>query len=127
MMEILSVINKLLDLKIVQWALLVLATGQLFCLFWSGLKYSTLKTEHAFLQVTAAKLSDGLMVQNLKIKELGERAKFYQEKYVKGVDEAKKVQQETNKSLKAISEYVFDGDCSTNVNSAIELLKGKTK
>jgi hypothetical protein len=49
MIEILSTINKLLDLKIVQWGLLALVTIQLLSAIWFGFKYNALKLDQAKL------------------------------------------------------------------------------
>ena len=126
MIEILTVINKFLDLKIIQWALLVSCAILIVGGIWSGFKYNALKLEHAFLQVKAAQLSDGLLVQNAKVIELGEQAKVYIDNLAKSNAKAVEVQAKTATSLKAISEYVFDGDCSKNVTDALGLIKKGT-
>lgn len=123
MVEIFSLINGLLDSKIIQWALLGLTIFLLLSGVWAGFKYNKLQLEHAYLKVTAAQLSDGLLVQNAKVKELGDEAKLYKDNYLKTTAKAQEVQVSTTKSLKTISEYVFDGDCSGNVHSALSLIK----
>lgn len=123
MIEILSVINKFLDLKIVQWGLVAVLLGGIIFSVYFGFKYNTLKLEHAYLEVEATKINNALNTQNEKIRELGDIAKKYQDYYIVSVKKAQAVQEDTAKSLKALSEYTFEGDCQQNVRTALDLIQ----
>lgn len=125
MIEVLAIINKFLDLKIVQWILLSTQIASMVAIIVIGLKFNLLKVEHAFLQAETAKLAEGVKTQNAKIEELGKQAEVYLKNYVDASKKSQEVQASTAKSLKAIAEYTFDGDCTTNVNTALGIIQGK--
>lgn len=124
-MALLTTISTLLDIKLVQWALLGLCVLLLGILLFGSLKMSTLKMEYAYLQIEAARLGEGLMLQNNKIKELHEIAKVYNENFLKKKEEAKRLSVENAKILDTISRFKFSGNCSNDLHTAISLIKTK--
>lgn len=125
MMEILAVINKVLDLKIVQWALLALFAMQLIGNMWIGFKYNALRLENAILKNTAADLNAALNVQNNRIVEIG---KLYEDQKLimaGSIREAGRIAKESRKILDGIKDIKLEGTCDEKVKQAVGILNAK--
>ena len=123
MLAILTTINNLLDIKMVQWMLMfyilvITVTFGVYCI-----RYNALRLEHSFLQVELAKTASALTVQNKAIQDAGELARKIQDRYDKKVSEASKIALQSTKALLGISEYQFEGECSQNVSQALVIVK----
>ena len=123
MLAILTTINNLLDIKLVQWLLMfyilcITVTFGVYCF-----RYSALRLEHAFLQTELAKTASAVQVQNKAIQEASELAQKIQDRYDKKATEASKIALQSTKALQGISEYQFEGECSQNVSQALVIAK----
>jgi hypothetical protein len=116
-------INRLLDLKIVQWGLLVLCGMMIIGAVVAGIKYQALRIENGLLKIEVAKSAEVLHDQNRKIKEADDAARAFQENALAANKRAAQVALETSKALKSLAEYSFEGDCSTQAATALELIK----
>ena len=123
MIALFTTISNLLGLKLVQWVLLSAFTVLLCSFIVYGFKYNTLKLEHAFLQVEATKQAEAIKVQNVAIKELGDKSKIYLDNYNNSVKKTQQIFEQTSKDLKRIGEYQFEGDCSQSVKETFDLVK----
>lgn len=126
-MEILAIINKILDVKIVQWFLLTTCAIFIATLIYKEIQYRSLQLEHALLKTTTADLSNALFIQNKAIKELEERTIEFKENYLQKQREASKIALETNNILKGIPTIGFTKDCSENLNLGLEYVRTNTK
>lgn len=122
-MPFITLLNTSLDLKIVQWGLLVGCTILLFFIGVLTLKNGSLKLENALLKKEVAETSEALHIQNQKILELAEKTKEYQTKVLTTQKEASKIALQTTKTLQGIAEYQFKGECSQNVSQALIMIK----
>ena len=123
MLVILTTINNLLDIKLVQWLLMcyilvITVTFGVYCI-----RYNTLRLEHAFLQTELAKTASAIQVQNKAIQEASELAQKIQDRYDKKATEASKIALQSTKALQGIAEYQFEGECSQNVSQALVIAK----
>ena len=123
MLAILTTINNLLDIKLVQWLLMfyilvITVTFGVYCI-----RYNALRLEHSFLQVELAKTASAIQVQNKAIQEASELAQKIQDRYDKKAAEASKIALQSTKALLGISEYQFEGECSQNVSQALVITK----
>ena len=123
MLAILTTINNLLDIKLVQWLLMfcMLCITTVFIV--QCFRYSALRLEHAFLQTELAKTASAIQVQNKAIQEASELVQKIQDRYDKKVSEASKIALQSTKALLGISEYQFEGECSQNVSQALVITK----
>ena len=122
-MPFITMLNASLDLKVVQWGLLVACTTLIIFIGVLTLKNGSLKLENALLKKEIAETSEALHIQNQKIMELAEKTKDYQAKVLTAQKEASKIALQTTKTLQGISEYQFKGDCSQNVSQALRMVK----
>ena len=123
MLVILTTINNLLDIKMVQWMLMfyilvITVTFGVYCI-----RYNALRLEHSFIQVELAKTASAIQVQNKAIQEASELAQKIQDRYDKKAAEASKIALESNKTLQGILSYDFTGECSQNVSQALVIAK----
>lgn len=123
-MEWLTVINRLLDLKIVQWGLLALAIVQIVGGFWFGIKYNALKLENALNKSTVADLSAALNIQNQEIMRLAKQ--YTEQKAVMdgAIKEAGRIAQENRKVLDGIKNIKLEGTCDEKVKQSLGVLNG---
>lgn len=121
-MEILTVINRLLDLKIVQWALLALVIVQIIGNVWFGIKYNALRLDNALLKSTAADLGSALHIQNNEILK-GTQAFADQKAIMDGqVKEAGRLARESRKILDGIKDITLEGTCDEKVKQAVRII-----
>jgi len=122
-MEVLVTINKIMDLKIVQWlmlssiALLLVGSGVLY------FKNKTLELNLSMKETELLKLSEATTLQNAKITELGLKYEQQQKTMKESIAQASKIALESQKNMKAILSYEFSDDCSSSLKEAVDLVQ----
>jgi hypothetical protein len=120
-MSVLVVINKILDIKIVQWALLGLVACLLGVLLYTQIRYNGLKLSYALLETKYAKVSTALDIQNSKIDELNKITEQYQiQLKVSQQNETKlnKLNEENKLKLKSF-QFKPNSTCEEKVNQTL--------
>ena len=126
-MQILVVINKLLDLKIVQWVLLALVIMQILSNVWFGIKYNALRLDNALLKSTAADLGAAIHIQNTEILK-GTKAFADQKDVMDGaIKEAGRIAKESKEILKGIKNITLKGTCDEKVKQSLDLINSGFK
>lgn len=115
MVEIFAIINKVLDLKIVQWALLGVVVFMLVGNVWFTLKYNKLRLDNALLQKDLAATASTLQLQNREIAKLGEDFMLKAETLKQANVRATKIAVDANANMKRVLELDFEGDCNAKV------------
>lgn len=123
MVALLTTINNLLDLKLVQWLLLFSICGIMGTLVVICFRYNALRLEHAFLQTEVAKTASALQVQNKAILEASELARKIQDRYDKKASEASKIALQSQKNLQSILDIDFSSECGEAVKQALVLVQ----
>jgi hypothetical protein len=123
MVEIFAVINKILDLKIVQWALLTLCVALLASSIWGTLKYNALRLENALLKTTVADFGSAIQIQNRAIQEVGEEAKAYKANYEQANKRAAQIAIEGQKTLQDLMNTPLVGTCDQKVTQSLGMLQ----
>ena len=124
MEAVLIAINKILDIKLVQWALLVIVATVIPFL---SLKMYWYKYDNALLRSTAADLGSAIQIQNRAIQEVGREAQAFKENYEQKNKEAAKIALEGQKTLQKLLDMPLSGTCDEKVKQAASLVKGAIK
>jgi len=122
-MSIITIINSLLDSKLVQWLLLSFTIILIVFLGILEFKFYGLKLSNALLSKENATVNSALQVQNQAIKRLGEETRVAEENIKQANNKASKIALENKKLLKAIEQYQFTGTCSQKLSQALELIQ----
>jgi len=123
-MSVITIINTLLNSKLVQWGMLiVLVIGFIFSIIF-GFKFYTLKLSNAILAKENAAYSSAISVQNNAIKRMATQSKDADAKLKEAVKKASQITVETQTILKPIVEYKYIGTCDEKLSQALELIQG---
>jgi len=123
-MSVITIINTLLNSKLVQWGMLiVLVIGFIFSIIF-GFKFYTLKLSNAILAKENAAYSSAISVQNNAIKRMATQSKDADAKLKEAVKKASQIAVETQTILKPIVEYKYIGTCDEKLSQALELIQG---
>lgn len=121
----LEILNAFLNLRIVQYALLVTLVFTLAMGVWLEVKVETLKVEKAYYETAYAKVSSGLATQNEAVEQLGEKTKQQEENLKQAANTASKIAVENAKVLQGILSHRLTGTCDEKVTEALEMVRGK--
>lgn len=105
-------INQILELKFVQWGLLILCVA---LVIYTPIRVGYLKYDNALLKSTVGDVSQALYVQNRAVKELGEKAGELQTNYEQANKRATQVAVEGQKTLQGILNSKLVGSCDEKV------------
>lgn len=126
-MEILVIINKILDLKIVQWGLLTLLVILLAGQVWFGIKYNGLRLNNAILKSDNANINAALVVQNEAIRKSGEEFKQREEGIKQAGVRSQKVAIEAQANLKRVLDIQWEGSCNEKVQTIFAVISSNRR
>lgn len=122
-MEILTIISKILDLKLVQWLLLATVIILTATAIVDWFRYTTLRAEYAFVESKLAENASALKIQNEAVKRMAEQADLQEKVMQQAVNKASKIAVENKKVLDGITDYKLKGvTCDDKVRSAFTLI-----
>lgn len=121
-MEILAIINKILDLKIVQWALLAAVAVMLVGNIWFTIKYNGLRLDNALSKATVADLSSAIHIQNTEILKGAQAFKDQQLIMDGAVKNAENIAKANREMLKSIKDIKLEGTCDEKVKQTLSII-----
>ena len=117
----LTVISKIMDIKIVQWAMLIL----IVCLIVAGVvfqfRYNGLKLSHALLESKYSKLDASVEVQNAKINEANKAYEQYKLNYEQAKQEGERISKINRSNELKLKSFQFkpNSTCDEKVNQTL--------
>lgn len=124
MLPALEILNQILNVRIVQYALLI---GFVVLCIYTPIRIGYLKYDNALLKSTVGDVSQALYIQNRAVKELGEKATEFKTNYEQANKRATQVALEGQKTLQELMKQPLVGTCDEKVRQANELVKGAVK
>ena len=112
MEAVLIAINKVLDIKVVQWGMLVTLVSVIPYL---SVKVYWYKYDNALLKSTVGDVSQALFVQNRAVKELGAKADELKANYEQANKRATQVALEGQRTLQDLMKNKLVGTCEEKV------------
>ncbi len=107
-------LDKILDIKLVQYclvgALVVMLAGQVVF----TIRYNGLRLDNALLKADNAKINSALVFQNDAVKKMGEDFKLKEENLEQANTRASKIAVENKKLLKKIADFEFKKGATCN-------------
>lgn len=122
-MEILVIIDKILGLRPVYWAVSVCAVGLLILFLFTKARLGVLTLERDAALGREAQLQSALQLQNQAVLQANEQAKFRAAKLQEANDRAKQLTIERDKWKKEALAKPLTGTCDDMVNQVMESLQ----
>lgn len=120
MLAALEIINQILNIRLVQYFLLI---AFVFFIIYTPIRIGKLKYDNALLKSTVGDISQALYVQNRAIEELGTKAKQFKENYEQANKRASQVALEGQKTLQRLMDTKLIGSCDEKVKQVGKLVK----
>lgn len=121
----LQILNKLLDLRLVQYALLLISIILITFTFYLSVKVKTIELISEKRKNAVTELEFNLTNQNAKIVDYNDKLKVQETNLKVAQTQAAKIALESNKTLQGILEYEFSSDCDSGVKEALNFVRNK--